>query len=366
MKIFMMHSLVPGVRYYRTVLPGDEISKQFKHSIYCEDTSLEGLNQSEWQSKALDPNFHEVLEKLMKGVDLLAAQLIHTPSGLSVLMGIRNFYKIPLVVDCDDNVEDVPHYNRGAAAYRPNSELNMVTTALIRSADAVTVTTDHLKGILGKYNDKIYVLPNSLDFDLWEEDVKLPGKHNKQVRIGWMGAQTHEDDFRLFVPAMKEILGLHKNVHFYFVGGVPDCIHALDHKRIHAMNQWYDILHYPSQMRMWEFDIGVAPLRDNAFNRSKSNLRWLEYSAMGIPSVVSSVEPFNMSVKEGKTGLFAYEMDEWVAQMSRLVLDKELREKIGAAANKEVKEKFNIQKNAKLWDRAYKKVKREFRVEVNT
>ena len=53
MKIFMMHSLVPGVRYYRMVLPGDEMSQQFGHSIYCEDVSLEGLDQSTWQARAL-------------------------------------------------------------------------------------------------------------------------------------------------------------------------------------------------------------------------------------------------------------------------------------------------------------------------
>ena len=147
MKIFMLHSGVPGVRYYRMVLPCDQLSERFGHSIYMEDTSLDGLNQSEWQARALDPAYHEILEKLTNKCDLLLVQLIHTTAGLAVLQGIRGFHDIPIIVDVDDNIEDVPHYNRGAQAYRPNSELNAVTTKLLRIADAVTVTTEHLKGI---------------------------------------------------------------------------------------------------------------------------------------------------------------------------------------------------------------------------
>lgn len=364
MNIFYLHSLVPGVRYYRTVLPGDELSLQFGHNVFCEDTSLEGLNQSEWQARALDPEFQEMLDRLMKGVNLLVAQLVHTVPGLVVLEAIRDLFKIPLIVDVDDNVEDVPHYNRGATSYRPNSELSWVTTDLLKTADAVTVTTGHLKSIVSKYNKNVHVLPNSLDFELWDKTIELPAKREGQIRIGWMGAQTHEDDFRLFVPAIKQILHDYKNVHFYCVGGVPECVHAIDHKRVHKKNQWYDILHYPSRMRMWRFDIGVAPLRDNAFNRSKSNLRWLEYSAMGIPAVVSSVEPFNMSVEDGKTGLFAYETDEWYKQLKRLIDHESMRQRIGRAANRAVKKNFDIKKNAKLWNAAYGQVMKKVKVKA--
>ena len=364
MKIFMMHSLTPGVRYYRTVLPGDEMSKQFGHDIYCEDTDLDALNQSEWQSKALKPEFHEMLEKVMKGIDLLSAQLIHSLEGLSVLCGIRKAFNIPLIVDCDDNVEDVPYYNLGAKAYQPNSDLAGVTTELLKEADALTVTTEHLKGIFSKYNENIFVLPNSLDFALWEQQIKLPKKNPDQIRIGWMGAQTHDDDFRLALPAIMEILKKHKNVHFHVNGGVPQVVHKIEHKRVHKCGEWYDILQYPTRMRLLRFDIGIAPLRDNAFNRSKSNLRWLEYSAMSIPSVVSRVEPFNKSVIDGKTGLFAYETDEWFEALERLVQDAELRQKLGRNANLAVKKNFNIVKNAKMWNKAYKEVLRKYKGKV--
>ena len=364
MKIFMLHSGVPGVRYYRMALPCDQLSERFGHDIYAEDTSLEGLSQSDWQSRALDPQWHENLENLTRGCDLLLAQLIHAPQSLAVLKGIRAFHDMPLVVDIDDNIEDVPAYNRGAEAYRPNSDLNNITIRQLHEADAVTVTTEHLKKVVGKYNENVYVLPNSLDIKLWDRDVEFPRKRPGQIRIGWMGAQTHEDDFRLVIPAIKRILKIYDNVKFYFLGGVPECVHAIDHKNAIKMNQWYDIIEYPSRMRQWQFDIGIAPLRDNNFNRSKSNLRWLEYSVMGIPSVVSRVEPFNRCVIEGKTGLFAYESDEWFEQMVRLIDDEILRQDIGAAARIEVEKSFDIRKNAKLWDKVYKRVLKEYKAEV--
>ena len=364
MKIFMLHSGVPGVRYYRMALPCDQLSERFGHSIYAEDTDLKGLNQSTWQSRALDPQWHQALEKLIKGCDILLAQLIHTPEGLAVLQGIRDFHGIPLIVDIDDNIEDVPHYNMGARAYRPNSDLNAITTRQLQEADAVTVTTEHLKGVVGKYNEHVYVLPNSLDIGLWEREIELPRKSIGQIRIGWMGAQTHEDDFRLVLPAIQKILDRYDNVKFYCLGGVPNCVHVLQDKQIVKLNQWYDIVEYPSRIRQWQFDIGIAPLRDNGFNRSKSNLRWLEYSAMGIPTVVSRVEPFNRCVEEGKTGLFAHETDEWFEQLSRLVEDEQMRMDIGAAANMVIKKDFDIRKNVRLWNKAYKDVLKRHKAEV--
>ena len=85
MNIFMLHSLVPGVRYYRLMLPAKYLSQKHKHEVFLENTSLDGLNQSEWQAKALDPDYHEMLEKVMKGVDVLVTQLIHSHQGLAVL-----------------------------------------------------------------------------------------------------------------------------------------------------------------------------------------------------------------------------------------------------------------------------------------
>jgi hypothetical protein len=39
-------------------------------------------------------------------------------------------------------------------------------------------------------------------------------------------------------------------------------------------------------------DIGIAPLYDHEFNKSKSNLKAMEYTASGIPGVYTNTEPY--------------------------------------------------------------------------
>jgi glycosyltransferase involved in cell wall biosynthesis len=198
----------------------------------------------------------------------------------------------------------------------------------------------------------VHVLPNSIDFELWDAPVEIPQK--KSVRIGWAGAQTHEEDVKFVLPAIKQVLKKHRNVKFYFIGGVPDCIMKETHKRIIKKFGWYDILDYPKRLRQWNFDICIAPLVDNAFNRAKSNLRWLEYSALGIPCVAGNVEPYRKSISHGKTGMLAYETEEWVDCLSKLIKDTELRHKIGKAARRKVKSAYNMQKNVSMWDEVYR------------
>ena len=144
MKIFQLHSLVPGVRFYRMTSPAKYLSSEHHHEIYFENTSLEGLEQSDWQKRALDKHFHEMLQQVLKGIDLLVTQLVHWDGAIAVLQGIKEVFGIPIVLDLDDNVENVPYYNQGAAAYRPNTNLSTVTMDMFKEVDAVTVTTEYL------------------------------------------------------------------------------------------------------------------------------------------------------------------------------------------------------------------------------
>jgi hypothetical protein len=41
--------------------------------------------------------------------------------------------------------------------------------------------------------------------------------------------------------------------------------------------------------------VGIAPLLDTPFNRCKSNLKLLEYGAVGLPTIASNVTPYKDS-----------------------------------------------------------------------
>ena len=69
------------------------------------------------------------------------------------------------------------------------------------------------------------------------------------------------------------------------------------------------------------FDVAIAPSAENNQFRGKSDLRWLEASALGIPLVAHpDVYP---DIEDGVTGVHASTPDEVEAALLRLIDDAE-------------------------------------------
>jgi processive 1,2-diacylglycerol beta-glucosyltransferase len=82
-----------------------------------------------------------------------------------------------------------------------------------------------------------------------------------------------------------------------------------------------------------EWTIAVAPLQDASFNRHKSDLKYLEYAALGLPGIYSDLGPYRDSVRHEVTGLLTENTTEaWCAAILRLASDPDLRDRIAAGA----------------------------------
>ncbi len=115
---------------------------------------------------------------------------------------------------------------------------------------------------------------------------------------------------------------------------------------------------YPRFMSHFNFDIGIAPLEDCNFNRGKSNLRWLEYSALKIPTVATKVGHFADTVKDRKDGLLVENNDlgQWATCLEELIKNESFRREIGNNAYKRVKAEFNARKTAAVYLKALKTI----------
>lgn len=91
-----------------------------------------------------------------------------------------------------------------------------------------------------------------------------------------------------------------------------------------------------------DFDIGVMPLADTAYNRGKEAYKVKEYMAAGLPSVCSPVGHNLQIVRHGVTGFFAADGDAWVTHLIRLIDDVALRARMGAAARGDAEARFSL------------------------
>jgi glycosyltransferase involved in cell wall biosynthesis len=282
-------------------------------------------------------------DNLMQVCDVTVWQIMHTMKSVSLFMAYRDIYnkQKPILVEIDDDVFDVNPENLGFDAYNPNSNMEYFAEIQMRNANGLIVSTDYLKQRLARFNPCIEVIPNGIDFEIWD---KLRNRRShKNIRIGWAGSQAHADkDLNVIMKVMPIILQKYKNVEFYFMGGKPRDLKESERVKFHG--GWYNIFQYPQELAKLGFDIGLAPLRDNLFNRAKSNLRWLEYSALKIPTIASNVEPFKKSINNKLDGLLVeYDVQEWVDALSYLIEKTDIRENMGKLAYSRIKQDFNAE-----------------------
>ena len=107
-------------------------------------------------------------------------------------------------------------------------------------------------------------------------------------------------------------------------------------------------------------DIGLAPLRDRLHNRAKSNLKFLEFSALKTPLIASPVEPY-----KDTPARMAWSEEKWIENMEYLITNEKMRRVSGNACYDIVKSNFNTEKIAKNYLTRLKAIIKEHRHDRN-
>ena len=85
------------------------------------------------------------------------------------------------------------------------------------------------------------------------------------------------------------------------------------------------------------------PLNDSPFERGKCGLKAIQYMALGIPALVSPVGVNQEIVENGIHGFHCNQNEEWLENIRRLMVDDELRIRMGMCARERVMENYSIE-----------------------
>jgi O-antigen biosynthesis protein len=329
-KILWVWTTNPGVTYYRMYCFAKKMDELgLAHSQLYPQWDTSKFTSPTWeQTLGKDFNFWE---ESISWADIVVMQYVGTPAGLSLVQAIRD--RKPCLMEFDDCFNAIPAYSVAYEANRPGDSAEYWATRQMMESTGVVTTTNYLANTYKSYNEKIEVIPNSIDFDLWKMEER---KKSDTVRIGWIGGTTHEGDLKLVKNVLYDILDLYPKVEVVLCSG-PIFESWKKHERLKLINKWVTIDKYPDHLKSLKFDIGIAPLRDNIFNRGKSNLRLLEYGAMGIPVVASNVVPFRFT-----PAFLCNSEEEWYDNLYYLINSEESRKENGWACKDFVKNHYNI------------------------
>jgi len=345
MKTLFLPTNTPPVVFWRMYQFHKKMLEMKKSSyIYGYDISNENMAKWSWDFQ----NNEKVRSQaywLIQNADVTVMQYYTIPMFLGMQMTFQEDYKKKILIEIDDEVIDVPSDSPWVRqGIKPGGILENLFREQLKLADGLVVSTEYLKSIYDKYNENIHVIPNSIDFRLWDKPVREVSK----IRIGWAGGANHDKDLEIMKEVIPIILERHKNVEFMFFNGSPDFLKHYGN-RVHCVGKWFNITDYPKGLADLGFDIGLAPLESNTFNMCKSNLKWLEMSALKIPTVASNVEPYKKSIDNGKTGYLCDTIMDWINALTALINSETLRKRMGIAAHKEVRKKYELANTTKKY-----------------
>ena len=299
--------------------------------------------------------------------------VIQSPGAITLMQAL-NFaleQKKPVIVEIDDFLHSISPYNPGYEAWRPETLYLHRFVEACKRAQAMTVSTPQLAREYGVFNKNIYVLPNYLNEDKWT--LNQTKQQDGIVRIGWAGGNAHIQDLEMVVPVIQKIIKEYKGkVKFESMGLLkqelkaafplveyhdkcPSCGfqgECVTHAGEHLDN-------YPQVLASHGWDIAIAPVVNNAFNNCKSDLKLKEYSAVGFPTVASSVTPYEEAKDLGCDVLLAKNFEEWYNNIKTLIDNPEKRTAMVRKNSEWIKSQW-IDENATKYFEVYSRTIEQF------
>lgn len=202
-------------------------------------------------------------------------------------------------------------------------------------------STERLQIEMSKHLKDVYVNRNVASEEMVKyskEALDVVEKDDTKVIMGYLsGSITHNDDFKLIMPAIIELLEKYDQLYLKIVGllDLPPEMEKVKNKVI--TSPFVDWKELPKLIR--SIDINLAPLEDTVFNEAKSENKWTEAALVKIPTVASNVGAFKSQIKNNETGILCDNLDDWKNGIEKLITDNDFRSSISENAYNEVMDK---------------------------
>lgn len=331
-----VENIIPQCTRYRVLNKAEQLRK---HGF-----AVKVVNLSDFQLSMAQNASHIIIYRSPISPELL--RLCH----------LAKEYGKPVFFDIDDLVFDTVYtdqlsYTQGLnSVEKGNYDVGVRNYGyMLKNCDGAITSTNQLQEELYKYQSKVLLNRNLASDDLIaisSQYIKDYSQISDIVKIGYFsGSISHNENFELIKPAIKQLLTKYSNVQLHIVGilDIPQDMKPFENQIVtHDYVDWDKL---PALIS--EVDINLAPLVNSIFNRAKSEIKWIEAALVKVPTVASKIGAFSDAIIDGETGLLATD-DEWFDKLEALVLSTELRQEIADAAYWDVLENCTLSKKDEM------------------
>lgn len=331
-----VENIIPQCTRYRVLNKAEQLRK---HGFEVKVTNLSDFQLSMAQNAS-----HIIIYRSPISPELL--RLCH----------LAKDYGKPVFFDIDDLVFDTVYtdqlsYTQGLnPVEKGNYDAGVRNYGyMLENCDGAITSTNQLQEELKKYQSTVLLNRNLASDELISissQFLKDYSQVSDVVKIGYFsGSISHNENFELIKPAIKQLLKKYSNVQLHIVGilDIPKDMKPFGNQIVtHDYVDWDKL---PALIS--EVDINLAPLVDSIFNRAKSEIKWIEAALVKVPTVASKIGAFSDEVVDGETGLLATD-DEWFDKLESLILSLELRQKLAESAYRAVLENCTLSKKDEM------------------
>lgn len=335
-------------------------------------------------------------------------------NALEIIKKIKSFGG-KVIVDLDDHWSLDPSHGM----YHQSKTHNFTNTIVsaVKLADLVTVTTNILQKEVIKHNKNCVVLPNAINPN--EPQFKPTPKESDKLRFGWLGGSSHAKDIELLKGVPQRAKEYVDKVQFVLCGyDIRGNVRMFNKET----NQWMErpmqpvettwfmyeifmtdnfkllekhpdylkhLLKFDPQLtyddtnlpyrRIWtksiesyakgynEFDVALAPLVDNSFNKYKSQLKVIEAGFHKKALIAQNYGPYTIDLISAvdKGGSFnengncllvdsSKNHKQWSQHVKRLIDNPNLVKDLGEKLYETVKDTYNLNNVTKNRAEIYK------------
>lgn len=247
---------------------------------------------------------------------------------------------VPVIYDFDDAIwhMDVSEANRNLRWLKDPTK----TSKIIALADVVIAGNNYLGDFARKYNQHTEVIPTVIDTEHYVPQASSPRADGKVV-IGWTGSYTSLTHLKQEEAMLRELHAQWGDRILFRVISDRDLVLPglpIENVRWSSATEASDLA---------GIDIGIMPLPDDEWSRGKCGFKGLQYMGMGKAVVLASVGVNMEIIQHGVNGLLAGSRKEWLDALGQLIVDADLRARMGKEARRTVEERYSV----KAWRDRY-------------
>lgn len=303
-------------------------------------------NIFEYMSNKIDIEFTFKKTDMIKSKDIREADIVICVRGASDLdrdiVKLAKIYNRLIIYYLDDDLLNIPNYSSVAPFYE-NKKIRQNIIDIMEASNILWTANTNIRKKYGIYFERSYVIDIPVDIQKIKKENSQTSIENKDiVKVCFAGSIDHIHMVdKMLSPVINYIAEKYsEKVYFYIIGVKPKKIK--ESPNIKIIKYFDNIQEYYNFVKKNKIDIGLAPLEKSDFTSCKYYNKFLDYTCNGMVGIYSDIEPYKLIVKNEINGILAKnEETSWEKLLEKLILSKELREKIYSNAVKEVKENFS-------------------------